>query len=242
MRVVLVRHETDPLDDRVTAWFRACGIEPEVRRPFRGETLDPADGSVAASVIYGGPFNVFEEDRHPFLLAENRWIESCLAADIPLLGICQGAQSIARVLGAKVGPPDPEMHEFGYYPVHATEAGADLFPDGLHVTQAHFHGFDIPAGAERLARSDLFPNQAMRYGGNCYGFQFHAEMTPTGFRRWQDADWAAYGKPGAQTRARQDALQAQHDGPMGAWFNGFMDGLFGGAVSGLQPIAAGNPA
>jgi GMP synthase (glutamine-hydrolysing) len=101
----------------------AVGFEPtthgpEIRYPFKGDALGAVDGSVAASVIYGGPFNVFETDRHPFLNDEHRWIEQCMARGMPLLGICQGAQSTAHVLGARCGPIAGEPHEFGYYQIH----------------------------------------------------------------------------------------------------------------------------
>jgi GMP synthase (glutamine-hydrolysing) len=227
-RVVLIRHGDDPDDDRVVSYFRGCNIEPEIRRPFRGEALGDVDGSVAASVVYGGPFNVFETGRHGFLNDEHRWIEQCMARDVPLLGICQGAQSIAHVLGAGVGPKKGEPHEFGYYPVRPTVAGKAFFPDELHVCESHFHEFAIPGGAELLASTDAFPNQAMRYGEAAFGFQFHPEVTRTGFRRWQDRDWAAFGKPGAQSRAEQDRLAGHHDQAQHDWFMGFLDRLFGG--------------
>ena len=226
-RVVLIRHDDSPDDDRVVTWFRAQNIEPEIVRPYLGESLGAVRDGVAASVVYGGPFDVFETERYPFLLEEHRWIEECLAEDIPLLGICQGAQSIAYTLGARCGPIEGEPHEFGYYELHPTEAGQDLFPDTLRVTQSHYHEFAIPSGAVRLAGSELFPNQAMRYGDKTYGFQFHAEVTLRGFKRWQITDAKHYGKPGAQTREEQDRLgpecdQIQHD-----WFMSFMGKLFG---------------
>ncbi len=235
-RVVLIRHGHEPMDDRVTVFMHRCGLEPETRRPFAGDTLGEVDDSVVASVVYGGPFNVFETDRHPFLLEEHRWIEQCLTRNVPILGICQGAQSIAHVLGARCGPLVGEPHEFGYYSIQPTEPGRALFPDQLWVCQSHFHGFDLPAGAERLASSELFPQQAMRYGRSAYAFQFHAEVTPAGFRRWQDADWAAYGKPHAQSREEQDRLQVQHDAAQGRWFEGFLDDFFGPALS--RPFGA----
>jgi GMP synthase (glutamine-hydrolysing) len=233
-RVVLIRHGDGPDDDRVAAYFKAKGITPELRHPFKGEALGVLDGSVAASVVYGGPFNVFETDNHPYLLEEHRWIEACMAKGIPLLGICQGAQSIAHVLGAAVGPKLGEPYEFGFYPVYPTAAGADLFPGELHVAQSHFHGFELPAGAERLAYSEAFSNQAMRCGETTFAFQFHAEVTRAGFKRWQNNPHGAYGKPGAQSREQQDRLAATHDPAQGAWFTAFLDKLFGSAVATAQ--------
>jgi GMP synthase (glutamine-hydrolysing) len=198
-REVLIRDGDDPADDRVVSYFRGRNIEPEIRRPFKGDELGDADGPVAASVVYGGPFNVFETERHKFLNDEHRWIEQCIVRGVPLLGICQGAQSIAHVLGAWVGPKPGELHEFA-----------------------------IPDGAELLASTEEFPNQAMRNGENTFGVQFHAEVTPTGFRRWQSREWACFGKPGAQTREEQDRLGAEHDAAQHHWFMGVLDRLFGG--------------
>jgi GMP synthase (glutamine-hydrolysing) len=229
-RFVLIRHGDDPDDDRVVTYFRSKGIEPEIRKPFKGETLGDVDRSVAASVIYGGPFSVFEEDKHPFLRDENRWIEQCMKNAIPLLGICQGAQSIARVLGADVGPKAGEPHEFGYYQIAATEAGRAFLPDRMVVCQSHYHEFQVPAGTSLLASSELFAHQAFQHGATTFGFQFHPEVTPAGFRRWQQSDWAFYGKPGAQTRAQQDAAMARHDQRQHQWFMGFLDRLFATAA------------
>lgn len=230
-RIVLIRHGDEPDDDRVVAYFRSKGLEPEIRKPFKGEPLGDVDSSVAGSVVYGGPFNAFDEEKHPFLRDENRWIEQCTKNGVPLLGICQGAQSIARVLGAEVGPKDGEPHEFGYYEIAPTPAGRAIFPDKLVVCESHFHEFQVPAGAELLASSKLFAQQAFRYGAATFGFQFHGEVTPAGFRRWQQSAWAAYGKPGAQSRTEQDALMARHDRQQHIWFMGFLDRLFGDAVS-----------
>lgn len=230
-RVVLIRHGEEPDDDRVVTFFTARGLTPEILRPYRGEALGEVDDTVAASVVYGGPFNVFEEDKHPFLHDEARWIRQCMARNVPLLGICQGAQQIARVLGAGVGPMPGEPTEFGYYEITPTAKGRGVFPDSLVVSQSHFHTFAIPEGAEHLAGSALFPNQAFRHGETTYAFQFHPEVTPQGFRRWQDAAWARYGKPGTQTREEQDRLQAAHDQAQHDWFMGFLERLFGRAAA-----------
>lgn len=229
-QLVLVRHGDDPPDDRVVSFAVMAGFEPVLLRPFKGEALPEPGPDMAGSVIYGGPYNVFDEDKHPFLMAEAAWIRACMAHDIPLLGICQGAQQIARVLGAHVGPPASGVHEFGYYPISPTPEGRDFLPQTLHMTQAHFHTFDIPHGAVRLAGSAHYPNQAFRHGERTFGVQFHPECTIEGFRRWQSTPWAAYGKPGAQTKAEQDRLMAEHDAAQAAWFYGFLARLFGRAA------------
>lgn len=225
-RVVLVRHGDDPPDDRVSVFLHENGFEPVWRRPFAGEPLGDLDERVAGSVVYGGKYAVSETAKHPFLLDEARWIEACMMKGVPLLGICQGGQQIAHVMGAHVGPPASGAHEFGYYELVPTEAGRDMLPEPIHVAQAHFHTFDIPAGAVRLAGSDLFPNQAFQAGDSTFAFQFHPETTIEGFRRWQASPWAYFGKPGAQTRAEQDRLMALHDAAQAAWFYGFLGRLF----------------
>lgn len=229
-KLILVRHGDDPPDDRVVVFAVQQGFEPVIVKPFKGDRLGPPGPDVAGSVIYGGPYNVFEEDVHPFLHDEADWIRACMAQGIPLLGICQGGQQIARVLGAKVGPYDEPIHEFGYYPISPTPEGQEFLPETLYMTQAHFHTFAIPEGAVHLASSPAYPNQAFRMGERTYAFQFHPEVTIEGFRRWQRNKWAAFGKPGAQTKDEQDALMAAHDARQAAWFYDFLSGLFGTAT------------
>lgn len=229
-KLVLVRHGDDPPDDRVVTFGVSNGFEPVIYRPFKGDKLPEVGPDIAGSVVYGGPFNVFDEDKHPFLNDEADWIRACMAHDIPLLGICQGAQQIARVLGAHVGPVESGVHEFGYYPISPTPEGREFLPETIPMTQAHFHTFAIPEGAVHLATSPLYPNQAFRMGSRTYGFQFHPECTIEGFRRWQSQPWAAYGKPGAQTKAEQDALMLEADAKQADWFYAFLTKLFGTAA------------
>ena len=77
--------------------------------------LGEVGDDLAGTVIYGGKYNAYDTDLHGFLNDEYRWIEKCLRADVPILGICQGAQMLARHLGAGAGPTETEIFEFGYY-------------------------------------------------------------------------------------------------------------------------------
>lgn len=233
-RVVLVRHGHDPDDDRVHTYVKQAGFIPDVRRPFAGDTLGDVTDDVAATVIYGGMYNAYDAEKHPFLKEEYRWIGAALDAGIPMLGLCQGAQMIAFHEGEWAGPLNPELHEFGYYEVTPTGADPDFMPSALHVTQAHFHTFDLPKAAVHLARSESYENQAFRLGDNVYGFQFHPEVTIEGFRRWQSYKDTDAGKtstymnaPGAQDRATQDRLMYEHDPRQAAWFFGFLEKWLG---------------
>ena len=226
-RVVLIPHDDLPNDDRVSAYFAALGYELDWHRPCAGDALGEPDGSVAATVLYGGrdPHDAgdWHSDRFPFIAAETAWVRACMARHIPTLGICLGGAIISHALGAAVGPPDHGLHEFGYYPLIVTEQGRGDIPDGLMVVQNHYHGFGLPDGSVRLAGSAAYPVQAYRHGATTYAFQFHPEVTPRGFRRNQDANWAPWGRPGVQSREEQDALCAAHDPALAAWMQGFLD-------------------
>lgn len=226
-RVVVIRHGDNPPDDRVHTWLTMNGFAVDLRRPYAGEALGKVDMDVAGTVLHGGPYNAADLDQHPFMQDEDRWIGDCLKADIPMLGICQGALQIAHHLGAETGPIDGEPYEFGYYRLDPADGAGDFLDRPRWFSQVHFHMFGIPNGAERLAGSDVFVNQAFRYGRKVYGLQFHPEVTIEGFRRWQAETWSPYGKPGSQTREEQDRLMYEHDKAQADWFYGFMDGLFG---------------
>ena len=224
--IILVRHGDEVGDDRASTWLQNHGFEVEWRAPYEGDLLDdPVGDQIAGTVLYGGPHCVDEPDAYPWLADEAAWVKRCISAEKPVLGFCLGGQVIADALGAAVGAGTSGLYEFGYYPLIAA-TGQDVIPDGLVVTQAHFHEFQIPEGAVRLAGSEGFPNQAFRFGKRTFAFQFHPEQTIESFRRWQGADWAHYDKPGAQDRAEQDRLAARHDDRQAAWFHEFLARLF----------------
>jgi len=141
----------------------------------------------AALVVMGGPMNVDEQDQYPFLAAEVDWIRQAIQAETPVLGICLGAQLIAKSLGARVYANG--VKEIGWYPLEVTADAADdrLFAGCQPVeTVFQWHGdtFDLPAGATNLARSELCKHQAFRYGTSTYGLQFHVEVTPEIIDSW----------------------------------------------------------
>jgi GMP synthase (glutamine-hydrolysing) len=225
-KIILLRHDDGRDDDRVAAYLARAGLEAATIRPFAGEALPTEQEDVAGCVVFGGLFNAYDTGLHPFLREEYAFIDRCLRWDVPMLGICLGAQQIAYQLGAHVGAPESGLHEFGYYEIVPTPAAGSFLPSPLHVVQSHWHGFDLPRGAVHLASTASFPNQAYRIGERVFGFQFHAEVTPSIFRRMQANGGGRYGLPGVQPRQEQDRLMELHDSRQAEWFDGFLSGLF----------------
>jgi GMP synthase (glutamine-hydrolysing) len=144
--------------------------------------LDQASGLV----VLGGPMNVDEVDRYPFLGLDVQCIRQALDIRLPLLGVCLGAQLLAKALGAKVYPNT--VKEIGWYQLDWLPAAADdpLFAQSGATTVYQSHGdtFDLPQGAVLLAQGASCRNQAFRWGQNAYGLQFHIEMTAAMIEQW----------------------------------------------------------
>ena len=140
-------------------------------------------------VVLGGPIGAYEDTAYPFLGDELRLIEHRLRANRPTLGICLGAQLMARALGARVYPGP--VKEIGWAPVTLTEAGRRSPLRFIGESEGggvvlHWHGdtFDLPDGAVHLASSTLYENQAFSWGQSALALQFHAEAGGRGLERW----------------------------------------------------------
>ena len=148
--------------------------------------FDPAEDADLL-VVLGGPISAGDDGRYPFLADEVRLIERRLAVDRPTLGICLGAQLMARALGARVYGAGRK--EIGWGPLSLSEAGAAsalalLAP--CHASVLHWHGdtFDLPRGALHLASTEVCENQAFGWGERALALQFHPEVTAAGLERW----------------------------------------------------------
>lgn len=138
-------------------------------------------------VILGGPMNVDDVEHHAHLAVEVELIRQAIALGIPVLGICLGAQLIAKALGAAVSANGAK--EIGWYDVTPTPEATDdplfsTFGESEKIFQWHSDTFELPPGAIPLASSLTCPRQAFRYGTNVYGFQFHLEVDARLIERW----------------------------------------------------------
>lgn len=131
-------------------------------------------------VILGGKMSVNDANELPWLMEEIQFIKHAIESKKIVIGICLGAQLIAKALGADIiKNSKPEM---GFWPIHFTASAKiddvfSLFPEALTVMHMHFDTFELPAGATNMADSKITHCQAFRYGENVFAFQFHFEIT-----------------------------------------------------------------
>jgi len=220
--VLIVLHQEYSTPGRVGHYLKCRGIAMDVRRPRFGDPLPSTLAGHAGAIVFGGPMSVNDPD--DYIRTEIEWLKVPLAEGKPLLGICLGAQMLARHLGATVAAHPDGTAEVGYYPITATPAGRALlaaWPQAVY--QWHYEGFDLPAGAEQLAESEMFRVQAFRYGRAAYGIQFHAEVTHAMMLRWLLKGEARLALPGAKRAEEHRADRPVYDFAIRTWLAAFLE-------------------
>ena len=188
MNVLILKH----VDIEGPGTIEDCLTKEEI--PYRilnleSNPLFPDQDDLTHIILLGGPMNVYEEDRYPFLRKEDLFIKEAIQRGKKVLGICLGAQLIAKALGAKVYKAI--VREVGWYNIQVTQEGprdplfSDL-PGTFPAFQWHEDTFDLPKSAKLMATSYPVSNQAFRYGEGTYGLQFHLEVTEKMIRNWID--------------------------------------------------------
>jgi GMP synthase (glutamine-hydrolysing) len=198
--VLVVVHQPTSDPGRVGEVLRSLGFALDRRCPAMGQQLPNHLDRHSAVVVLGGPMSA-NDDHRDFIRQELDWIPLVLATQKPYLGVCLGAQLLARTLGATVASHPKGQREIGYYPMLPTAPGQGLIPHPLMVYQWHQEGFDLPQGSQLLATGQTFPHQAFCYGQQAYGLQFHPEITATMVNHWTTEGADQLTCPGAQPRA-----------------------------------------
>lgn len=196
MRVHYLQHVPFEGLGSIEPWLAARGARVTSTRLFEDPRL-PDVHDFDWLVVMGGPLSANDDDRYPWLAPERALIADAVDADKVVLGVCLGAQLLAKALGARVyRNAEPEI---GWFPVEPVEGdgptgtgGSGAEPGGplaLPVEAFHWHGdtFDLPAGATHLARSAACRHQAFSVGPRVLGLQFHLEMTAAGARALAEA-------------------------------------------------------
>lgn len=220
--VLIILHQEHSTPGRVGLRLSARGYPLDVRRPRFGDPLPDTLADHAGVVVFGGPMSINDPD--DYLRKETDWLAVPLREEAPLLGLCLGAQMLARQLGASVAPHADGHIEVGWFQITPTEAGRALtaWPDRVH--QFHNEGFGLPAGATLLAQgpAETFPNQAFAYGAAAFGFQFHIELTTAMVNRWTAKIGERATRPGGQTAAQHFEGRALHDWKTAAFLDTFL--------------------
>lgn len=148
------------------------------------ENLEKAFAHEGLVIILGGPIGVYETTDYPFLQQEIDLLKVRLEKKLPTIGICLGTQLIAHALGAKVYAGHAK--EIGWSTLSLADAAHNPLAALANTSVLHWHGdtFDLPAQAELLASSDLYPNQAFRVGPHILALQFHAEVAADSLEKW----------------------------------------------------------
>lgn len=203
MRVHWLQHAEHEELGCIAPWLAARNDHVRRTRLYDGDPL-PAVTDFDWLIVMGGPMNIYEHDRYPWLIQEKKLIRDACVTNRKVLGICLGAQLLADVLGGRV---TQNRHvEIGFFGLSLTDEGASSqllagFPDGFPAFHWHGDTFAMPHGSRNLLKSDACVNQAFAVGSRQLGLQFHLEVTHADAQRWLDVDAPApdrYVQPAAE--------------------------------------------
>ena len=228
-KVITVVHGSYSNTGRIGKGVQAKGFE-EVRCCLpTGDTLPDCFDDIAGAVVFGGPMSANDDDTLDFIAKELVWIDKVMEQGVPFLGICLGAQMLARTMGATVKPHDGGWHEIGFNQVVPTDAGEELLGDMGFFYQWHGEGFDLPSGCDLLATSatGYFPHQMFQAAPQAYGVQFHPECSLDIIKLWMTEAAHRLEERGAQQPEEQLANAEKYDHLVDAWVPGFLDRWLG---------------
>ena len=206
-----------------------------IERKFDLEFICPALGDslplnlehYGAIIILGGPMSANDND--DFIKNEIDWIGQVLKSNVPFLGICLGAQMLAKHLGCKIEKNKNDLSEIGFYNISPTPKGLKMFQKQNIFYQFHSEGFELPNGCELLAKGDIFKNQAFRFK-NCYGLQFHPEVNIYLHFKWillvLIKKPHALFKKGSQNIFSQLIFRFKYNKSISQWLDKFLDDYF----------------
>jgi GMP synthase (glutamine-hydrolysing) len=230
-KVLMILHQGHSTPGRLGMVLTALDARLDIRRPSLGEPLPKTLADHDGVMVFGGPMGA--NDDCDWIKREIDWLAVPLREEKPLIGICLGAQMLARQLGARVFTYPDRRGEVGYFPIAPTPAADCLcearFPRCVY--QWHFDGFDLPRGARLLATGGVdFPNQAYSFGARAIALQFHPEVTYHMMCRWTTLGHERLSRPGAQPRHGHLGGWFQHDGDVANWLSALLPSWLDGAA------------
>ncbi|MET3559442.1 GMP synthase (glutamine-hydrolyzing) [Bartonella japonica] len=218
-------HRRSTYTGRLGKFLQKSGFVLDIYQPILGQKLPETLKHYAGVVILGGQMSV--NDKEAYIGEEIDWISLSLKENKPFLGICLGAQMLARNLGGRVGTRSDRIVEVGWYPLEATPQGKALMNWPRMVYHFHNEGiYDLPEDAELLATGHIYPTQAFRYGENAWGLQFHAEFTRAMMRRLVVRSAHKLTEKGAQSASEHLKGRLIYDQALSQWFENALQRIF----------------
>ncbi len=231
MNVLIICHKT-PEDSGIIRRVlerRGAAIDTKMAHTDPLPDIDPLHHDLA--VFMGGPMGVYQADIFPYLSSEVAYLQKRLAADKPTLGVCLGAQLMARALGKNVYP-GPQGKEIGWRNITvADQSGPARHLDAAHTRIMQWHGdtFDLPEGATLLASSDLYKHQIYTHGKNAMALQCHLEVTRDILEFWMATGYGELAENGlsvpqlrADTQSHLQTLNRQAELFLDEWLSGVL--------------------
>ena len=223
-KVLYVLHQKTSVAGDIGNKFKDRGYLEKIFRPPLGDKLPEDLSKYSAIVIFGGPMSVNDDDQ--FIKDEIEWMAKVIKSKIPFLGICLGAQILAKYLGCDVVKNEKDLAEIGFYEIKPVGEGDNIFKNQNVFYQFHTEGFELPEGCQLLASGEIFKNQAFRYE-NCYALQFHPEVNMIVHLRW--IFLVLIKKPkvlfinGSQNLFYQLYLRLKYNKSVSIWLDSFLD-------------------
>ena len=223
-KVLYVLHQKTSVVGDIGNKFKNRGFSADIIRPPLGDILPSYLSLYSAIVIFGGPMSVNDDEQ--FIKDEIIWMKKVIESNVPFLGICLGAQILAKYLGYDVVKNKNDLAEIGFYEIEPVGEGSNIFKNQNVFYQFHTEGFEMPKDCQLLARGDIFKNQAFRYE-NCYALQFHPEVNFMIHLRWLFLILKKKPKilfrEGSQNLFFQIFLRFKHNKSVSLWLDSFLD-------------------
>jgi len=223
-KVLYIFHQKTSVAGDVGKKFENRGFSADIIRPPLGDILPNDLSPYSAIVIFGGPMSVNDDEQ--FIRDEIKWMKKVIDSKIPFLGICLGAQILAKYLGCDVVKNKNNLSEIGFFEIEPIGEGDQIFKNQNVFYQFHTEGFELPNGCQLLARGNVFQNQAFKYQ-NCYALQFHPEVNFFVHLRWLVLVLTKKPKilfhKGSQNLFYQLYLRIKYNKSISLWLDSFFD-------------------
>tara|TARA_B110000438_G_scaffold295621_2_gene338902 strand:+ start:54 stop:752 length:699 start_codon:yes stop_codon:yes gene_type:complete len=223
-KALLILHQKRSVAGDIEIKLKKRGYLLDYCKPPLGDLLPNTLKNYSLIVIFGGPMSANDHD--DYILKEIKFMKLIIESNIPYLGICLGAQFLAKYLGSPIIRNQNNISEIGFYEILPADKSSDLFNKQKIFYQFHSEGFLLPKKCKVLAYGHNFKYQAFKYK-NCYALQFHPEVNFRMHIRWLLL--VLFKKPlklfskGSQNIFYQLFLRIKYNKSISNWLDNFLD-------------------